>query len=351
MVIYFLLLAFIMMLLSTTTTSSKSGNTGFYISIALLVLFAGFRNITVGTDTGNYVYYFVNRPGGIFSGSNIEKGFLVLQTIAQMISLSYWSLLTLIALTAVSGYAYLIRKVSVNVPISFFVYITLGAYLFFFNGARQGLAAGVFAVALVFLLKRKLMWYVIWVLIASLFHRTVLIMLPFYFLLHFKYSTGRMILFSFLSFIGLSFLSFFISFFDEGVSERYGAYIDRGASGGFLLGLFFFVLSITLIYFRRRIPIQVQKTYDVYLNLCVFNSLIYLVVIIMGVDVNFLRFSQYFLAGYVLIWPLIFKYTDIKTDALFKYLFYMLHLGFYGVYLAKMSSMIPYLFNLELFVG
>jgi transmembrane protein EpsG len=351
MILYFILLAFIMLLLFTPEKNkgSKSSDVGIYVSVILLTLFAGLRNRSVGTDTGNYVYYFETRSEGIFATTNIEMGFLLLEAIAGFISSNYWSLLTVIAFVCATAYTYLIKKVSVNASLSFFLYITLGSYLFFFNGARQGIAGSILAIALVFLIRRKLFWFVFWVLIASLFHRTVLIMLPFYYILTLKYSTGRMIVFSVASFIGLSFLSFFVSFFDDGVAERYGAYIDRGATGGFLLGLFFTVISLLLIYLRNRIPKEIQKIYDVYLNLCVFNSLIYLVVIVLGVDVNFLRFSQYFLAGYVLIWPLIFKYTPLGKDRVFKYVFFMAHLGFYTVYLSKMSRMIPFMFNLELF--
>jgi transmembrane protein EpsG len=353
MIFYFILLALIMLLLYTPVknTGAKSSDLGIYISVTLLTLFAGFRNRSVGTDTNNYIGFFENRSAYNFSNTSIERGFLVLEEIARFVSTNYSIFLTLIALVCVVSYTYLIKKESLNISISFFLYLTLGSYLFFFNGARQGIAASILAIAFVFLLKRKLFWFVFWVLVASLFHRTVLIMLPFYYILILKYSTFRMFLFSVTSFVGLSFLSFFISFFDEVVSVRYSAYIDRDASGGVLLGLFFSVSSLLLIYLRNRIPKEIQKIYDIYLNLCVFNSLIYLVVIVLGVDVNFLRFSQYFLAGYVLIWPLIFKYTPLGKDRVFKNVFYIAHLGFYIVYLSKMSSMIPFILNLELFAS
>lgn len=351
MIIYFILLAFIMLLLYTTENNkgSKSGNLGIYASVVLLTLFAGLRNSSVGTDTNNYLYYFINRSEAIFDQKNYEIGFLLLQNIAGIISENYWSLLTLIAVFCVTAYTFLIIKQSTNVSLSFFLYITLGSYLFFFNGARQGIAASILAIGLFFLIKRKLLWFVFWVFIASLFHRTVLIMLPFYYILTLKYSAFRMVMFSVISFIGLTFTSFFVTFFDESSSVRYSAYINRGANGGFLLAFFFSTLSLVLIYLRNRIPKEILKMYDVYLNLCVFNSIIYLVVILIGADVNFLRFSQYFLAGYVLIWPIIFKYTSLGKDKVFKFLFFMAHLVFYTVYLSKMSSMTPYIFNLDLF--
>jgi hypothetical protein len=352
MIIYFTLLALIMLLLYTSgkLKGSKSSDLGIYVSVILLILFAGLRNKSVGTDTGGYVYYFERGARNFFVSETMESGFLLLETVAASISLSYWSLLTLIAVLSIFAYVYAIKKLTLNIPLSFFLYITLAAYIFFFNGARQGIAASIFAVALVFLLKRKLIWYLVWIFIASLFHKTILIMLPFYFILQFKYSTVRMVLFAVLSFVGLTFLSFFLSFLDEGQGDKYSAYVDRGASGGYLLGLFFFFIAIVLIYFRKIIPIQAQKTYDIYLNLCVFNALIYVVVIAIGVDVNFLRFSQYFLVGYVMIWPIIFKYAPIAKYSLFKVAFYMLHLGFYAIYLLKMSDMIPFVFNTELFI-
>ena len=350
MIIYFILLAFTMLLLFIPSDKSRTNNSRIYLVSIILILFAGLRNQTVGTDSGNYVYFFEREVGNYFSSLNLETGFLTLETLAATISTSYWSLFTLIAIVSVMSYVYSIKKLSQNISLSFFIYITLAAYIFFFNGARQGLAASIFTIALVFLIKRKFLWFLIWVCVASLFHRTVLIMLPFYYILQFKYSTFRMVLFAVLSFVGLTFLSFFLSFLDEGQGDKYSAYVDRGASGGSLLGLFFFFIAIVLIYFRKIIPIQAQKTYDIYLNLCVFNALIYVVVIAIGVDVNFLRFSQYFLVGYVMIWPIIFKYAPIAKYSLFKVAFYMLHLGFYAIYLLKMSDMIPFVFNTELFI-
>lgn len=349
MIIYFILLALLMLLLSNGSNRMRPNTARINAVVVLLILFAGFRNQSVGTDTGNYVYFFVREAGNYFKSANLEAGFLALETLASAISMQYWSLLLLIAIVSVIPYVYSIRSLSINIPLSFFIYITLAAYIFFFNGARQGMAASLFSIALVFLMKRKLYWFIFWVVVASTFHRTIFIMLPFYYILRFEYSTLRMILFAVFSVIGLTFLTFFLSFLDEGQQDKYADYVDRGASGGFLLGFFFFIISIALIYFRRTVPKETHKTYDVYLNLCVFNSLIYVVVIAAGVDVNFLRFSQYFLIGYVMIWPIIFKYTPAAKDALFRYVFYTLHLGFYGVYLSKMSNMIPYVLNLELF--
>lgn len=349
MIIYFILLALIMLLLSNGSNKMRPNTGRINAVIIMMILFAGFRNQSVGTDTPNYVFFFIREAGNYFKSVNLELGFLTLETLASTISMQYWSLLLLIAIVSVIPYGYSIRKLSINYPLSFFIYITLAAYIFFFNGARQGMAAAIFTIALVFLMQRRLYWFVFWVLVASTFHRTIFIMLPFYFILRFEYSTLRMILFAVGSTIALTFLTFFLSFLDEGQQDKYADYVDRGATGGYLLGLFFFVISIALIYFRTTVPKEVHRTYDVYLNLCVFNSLIYLVVIAAGADVNFLRFSQYFLIGYVMIWPIIFKYTPAAKDAVFRYVFYLLHLGFYAVYLSKMSNMIPYVLNLELF--
>lgn len=356
MVIYFIVLFVVIIFLNIgeSFSGSKKVNSLFWISLSaiLLILFAGIRSSSVGTDTSNYVGIF---DDFIYSSnytyaqaSSIDFGYKIVMHISSLIADEYWSLLVIIAAFCVVLSFIVIKKLSANIKISVFLYITLASYLFFFNGARQAIAASVFSIALIYLVKRKIIYYVVWVLIASLFHKTVLVMLPFYFMLNFKFSIKNLIIFSVTSFIAINFISFFLNFFEEDVASRFSVYDTRGAEGGVLLGLFFFIVTFLLIFWRKQMPESILKRYDLYLHFCVFSSLIYLVVITTGKDVNFLRFALYFSMGYILIWPYVLQHVKLFKMGIAKFLFFFVHLLFYYVYLSKMSNLTPYLLNPQL---
>lgn len=355
MIIYFIVLLLVMILLTMDQRLKVAQNkTSIYQVIAgvVLVLFEGFRSNFVGTDTNNYVGIFNGLQYGTYEfidkNSTIEFGYMMLQKVAYIISPHYWSLLTMIAFVGVFISFKSFNLLSLNFKLSVFLFITLASYLFLFNGARQGLAACVYGIAFFYLVSKKLWYYMLWVFIATLFHKTAVIMVPFFYILHWKLSVKKMLLFVLLSVISLLYLSTFLSFFEDSVQDRYAVYENRGAQGGLLLGLFFILLSFYLVYLRKKIAAINQERYNIYLNTCVFSSLIYFVVIATGRDVNFIRLSLYFMIGYFLIWPIIFKDVKFFKSSFGKLIFYTVHLVFFAVYLSKMSSLTPYQFNLNL---
>ena len=59
--------------------------------------------------------------------------------------------------------------------ISLFVYITLGQYAFCFNGERQALAIAIYILAIQYIKSRDFKKYCLIVLIAALFHKTIIV--------------------------------------------------------------------------------------------------------------------------------------------------------------------------------
>jgi hypothetical protein len=321
----------------------------FYSSAIVLVLFAGFRANVVGTDTNNYISMFIaksNQEQSIFEiQGNIEIGYLFLQQVAYFVSTKYWSILTLIALISVIPTYYVLRELTQNVIISIFIYITLGIYLLFFNAGRQGISVAISTVGILYILDRSLVKYLICIFIASLFHKTAIIMIPFYFIITLPFSTKRVLLFLVIGFFSFYFLSTILSVISPDVESRYGVYEDRGATGGFLLAAFFIIVTLLFIGFRNEISEENIYLFDIYLNLAIFTGIIYLVVILTGSDVNFIRITNYFAIGYALIWPIIFEDVRFFKSNGVKFGFVLVHLLFFAVYLSKMSNLVPYEIN------
>jgi transmembrane protein EpsG len=352
---YFVVLTIIMLLVYANKSENKYiklKDISIFFSMVILIAFAGLRNVSVGTDTGNYVGMFTNfqfENKSIFEiETTLERGYLILQKIALAISTDYWSLLTLIAAVCVFCNFYIIKKLSQNIRLSIFIYISLAVYVVFFNAARQGLAISISAISILYIVRKDFLRFIICIVIASFFHRTVLIMLPFYFILRIPFTYKKALLFFVIGFAAFYSFSKVITVFDSTVEERYAVYEDRGATGGELLALFFIVLAAFLMRLRNKITLPNLKLYDVYLNLCLFTAIIYIVVIFTGSDVNFIRITNYFAIGFVLIWPIVFKDVKLFRQSHIKSLFVVVHLLFYAIYLSKMSNLTPYLLNLNL---
>ena len=344
-----MILAFVLLLLKYEQSKRTYSNFSIvFLAAMILVFFAGIRSKSIGVDTGNYIRYFLrfdlNQPL-ISSEGRGDYGFDLLQRLAKHISEEYWSLLFVIAAFAVYFTFKTLRSLSLNLSLSVFLYITLGTYLFFFNGARQGIAAAIYGVALIQILNRKFYKYILWVFVASLFHKTVLMMLPFYFVLRMKFSMKKMVLFSVISVLALLYISSILSLFDDFTEDRYGVYENRGAQGGYLLTFFYVFSASVLIYFRKFINEASRTLYDKYLYLTVFGALVYLVVTLTGKDVNFLRLSLYFSFGNMLIWPIVFEQVKFFKIPGIRLLFFLVHLVFYFIFLSKMRGYVPYTFN------
>jgi hypothetical protein len=324
----------------------------FFVFLAL-VLFAGLRSSDIGTDTNNYVgsfqSYRVATTSVLDSKSSVEIGYLFIEKMCRNITDQYWFLLTIIASIVMFFSLKVFKKLSVNLWLSIFIFITLGFYLFFFNGARQGIAAAIYGMAIVQLVKGNFKKYVLWVLFAALFHKTVLITIPAYFLIKSKYSLKKIILAFVLSLGLISSWVYLITLFPGFLSEHYLAYDNRGALGGVLLTVCYFIMTVFFIRVRKFISANDRYLYDLFLNLTVFHTLIYLVILITGEDISMLRLAHYFSFGFVLIWPIIFRNLKVFNSLVPRIVFVLVHLVFYYVYVYKMSDLMPYQFNPELF--
>jgi len=348
---YFVVLLLVMLLLfiGSNNKFNKPNKLSHYLSGIVLIIFATIRSSGVGTDSNNYVEIFnefKDSTESLFSvKTSLEIGYLILMEIALNISNDYWSLFFLTALICVFTSYYTIYKLSDNIKVSVFIYISLATYFFVFNGMRQAIAASIFGLAIYHLINKKIVGYFIIVLLASFFHSTALIMFPFYYLLRFQFKIRNLILFSIGSFIALYYLSSILTLFGESYYSRYSVYEDRNSTGGYLLTLFFFIISLFFIFSRKKIEKSKLYEYDIYLNMCIFSSIIYLVVSLTGSDVNFLRLTLYFSMCYVLIWPIIFRSVPIFKQSITRLSFVIIHLLFLFFYISKFSNLNPYIFN------
>jgi hypothetical protein len=322
-----------------------------YFSVLILVLFCGLRASSVGVDTNNYVGWFLNvdmSQSFLYNPYSTEYGYTLLIKTISLLSDEYWSFLLISGALAIILNVRALYVLSHNFRISIFLFLTTCTYFFVFNGLRQGIAAAFFSLAIVCIVKDEKFKYLGWVLVAALFHQSVLITLPFFLIARQKFSfkfIAQLVVTS-VAFIALiNNLDFFL---ESSESQRYTQYVDRGATGAGLLTIFFTALPCLYIFFRKFIKFKYLVEYDIYLNFSVVVSTIYMAVFFMGLDVNFVRLAIYFSFGHLLIWPIIFKSEFNGFKKIIFLVFISVFCMFYFVYLIKMGYL-PYIFNSNIF--
>jgi len=319
------------------------------ILFLVLVTFAGIRDLSVGADTGNYRDIFVYKQGALTLTSfigGLEPGFVIFQSIMQSVTTSFTLYLFSIATVVVGLHLKIFKTLSEHKGISIFVFIALGVYLFFFNGARQAMAASIYGFAIFALIEKKPIKYVLITLLAVTFHRSAIIMLPMYFVLVMPFSLKQFLLLVLFTFFFTNGLSIIMNLAPDLVNQRYANYNNRTAGGGVILMVVYSAMTFAFFLVRGAVDKSDLRKYDVFLNYAIFTSLVYIMVNLFGQDVNLIRFTLYASFGFMLIWPIVLRDIPIFKSIVPWSFFIFSHLIFFYVYISKMMT--PYFINPEL---
>lgn len=352
MIPYFLLLLFIVVVAYAGRRSGSKGvrriSTG--AVMVALVAFAGLRDYRVGTDTGNYVRMFsYSESFASVTERQTEVGYNFLSWVARSISDSYSALLLLIAVVAVACYVPTIVKLTRRYETALFLFVTLGVYTFFFNGARQGLAAAICFAAIPFLLQRRLIPYVLTVALATLFHQTALIALVLYPLASRRVDWRRLVALGAAAAVLVVFLQVFVGIAAALLDDKFAAYAVEGEGGGQVWVAFLLGQGAVLYLFKTKVR-DPEGHYGRLLNIYLIGLVPALASTLSGVNPSgLLRLHLYFSSVAILMWPMVF--LQFRTTP-FRGL---VALGFAGVTLlffllttSTFSGLTPYRINPEI---
>lgn len=315
----------------------------------ILVGFAGLRDVSIGTDTGNYVRQFLRADVTSSITRTTEVGYSFLVWSVRELTDSYAVLLSLIAMIVVGCYLVTIRKTVQRYETALFVFVCLGVYTFFFNGARQGIAAALCFAALPFLLERRALPYLLIVGAAALFHHTALVALPLYYLISPRLDITKLLLVAGATLGLIVLLENFVELATELVSEKYAGYARQGKGGGAVLASFLVSQGVGFFLLRDRIG-NLKEEYALLLNI----YLIGLVPVVAAVvtDVNpsgILRFHLYFSPVSILLWPMVFRNVRGPSErAFFGFIFLVFMMSFFVLTTVTFSDLTPYKLNQDI---
>ncbi|MCC8154262.1 MAG: EpsG family protein, partial [Tannerellaceae bacterium] len=140
-------------------------------------MFQGFRSTSVGTDLISYIpdYSAIGRQGFTqLSYMNYEVGYVLLNKILYVLGLDERGFLIAIAVIIQVPIFYTLYSYSESPIISILWYFTFGNFIMTFSGLRQGIAIAICFVAYIFIRKKKIVFFVLTVLLAATFHSSAL---------------------------------------------------------------------------------------------------------------------------------------------------------------------------------
>jgi hypothetical protein len=174
----------------------------FIVSVTMIVM-SYLRADTVGIDYKQYADYFTQvRNGGwsfLISDANayrIEPGYSLFNYVISLFTGDVHIFMLFIAIFTITLTAVLLYKYCPIPWVGMFVFVSFGFFGNSLSFIRQSMAIAIYLFAVHYLKERKLLPYIIIVLLAASFHKAILIMIPVYFIANIKVSWKSLVAYS-----------------------------------------------------------------------------------------------------------------------------------------------------------
>lgn len=328
--------------------SPMLGRLALLVTTVAIILFAGLRDFSVGTDTLNYKRWFDNYYD-FFSVFGIETDplFSVLIFLSKSLSDSFSLFLVLTSAVAVVPYVLAIFRMVARYEVGIYLFITLGAYTFIFNGQRQAIAMAITFWAVRFILSKKFFPYAISVVFASFFHFTALVALPLYYIASAKLRLSRVFSILGVSIILGALVNSYLGPLFQLVDPRFASYAISGEGGGAVMVAFLMVQAMILISLRRIIRYDKSK-YNALLNIYLVSLVPALVSTVASLNPSgVLRLHLYFSNMSIILWPMILEQVGKRERGFFAIIFVFITLLFFIITTTSYSDLTPYMINME----
>lgn len=241
------------------------------------------------------------------------------------------------------------RSMSANFALSCFAYITLCIYMWPFNGTRQAVAVAILFFAAPLLCERK-DWgkFCICVYIASIFHASALMVIPFLLICRLKPFSKEIVVACFviaatailLPSLWNSIIGFLESIGQEKMASDYSD-LASARSGVNMLRIVLAAVPVLFCYIERTRLVGKSKNLDLIVNMCLMN----LVFILCAYRMTTLaRFSQYFVVALPLLIPAIIDTLDKKSRPGVTIIVVGLLIAHMAILLPRDSGLVPYSF-------
>lgn len=301
----------------------KSYKINFIYAVSLiLILQSGLRNLAVGADTYQYYNRFEiikNTPLNNIVDSVIayyafsigkDPGYDIFQKLIQYVLPHYQLFLIFVAIVFFSALGNFINKNTTRVSeasLAYVLYCCLFLNFFSITGIRQTIATAASLYGYELVKKRKLVPFIILILLASTIHKSVLIFMPFYFISQVKKAKfiywGALIIFPVLMYYRVTITQFF-----QNLSGyvTYEIYEDTGTyTFTFMLLLF----AIVALWRMKAVRLQNEEAtpiYNAFILAILFTPLTW-------VNPSAMRVVQYYSIFMLLLVPMVISSFEVDS--------------------------------------
>ena len=239
--------------------SEKRRRVDCLLCFLLLWLVQALRSTDVGHDISNaYLPAFLSLDNVDLSllfkdtiGYSFEIGFQAYLKIVKLITNNVNVFLAISSFIILAPVAYNFYKYSRKPELSFIIFASVILYHFSFSGLRQAIAVSLCFLTYSFIIKRRLLPFLLFVILAFYFHKSALVFLPAYFLYGLKFDVKSFIIVAIALVIVFMYVDTIAEFFRDIIfgDTAYSGYMDdKVASFGLtilyvLMAVFLFVFS------------------------------------------------------------------------------------------------------------
>lgn len=351
---YYIIFSLSLAFFAISQTLVRNGRVGsrFFLltSIILLICLAAYRGQWVGTDTSTYLSFWDKFQNVDFQFENwlfSEPLFVLLQNITRYIAdetflgqeVFLGAISTLVCCLTFAA----IKQNSVNKTLSFFVFLFLGFYTFHFNGARQAIAIALFLYSIKYILNGNAKKYALIVFVGFLFHKTMLITIPFYFLFRRDFTPKVVLLIVLFTFAATYSITSVVEYASE-YDERYRGYANSDFDGGGVVSVMFYTVILLWLYLVGKLNRINSKLYNIsLLSMFISVSIGWLSV---GLSLNpsgVLRLAYYFTQFMIFALPMsILSFHSKSTRNVLLSLFILCSLCYFYFTTTSFSGLAPY---------
>lgn len=329
------------------------------ITFTIFAILVGLRSVTVGNDTASYTILFneISSTQILLLETRFEKGFIYLNKILSFIWDDPQILFIVASVIIMFSFAVFIKRYSDNIWLSVLIFFTFGYYSGSNNTIRQFIALSIVLWAYDYILKKKLLKFVVLIMIASQFHITAITFILAYPLANLKLSKKNIILFISIAAIGYGAFNILLNIALK-IFPQYSYYVgSEYMTGGIrlasvmnflvlaIIGVLFWGSSIRKYKFTKKGNITYNASVDIWG--------IYLIISILLTFISFKfnlieRFAEYFTVSVIITLPNIVSRIKNKTLKVLNYvgisIFFILYSTIILVYRPEWNQIYPYKF-------
>jgi len=236
-----------------------------WLLVAALPMFAliAFRGEYIGADTRGYLRFFnemIDTPWNKMfvlnnSGYEFEPGFIVFEKLITLITHNsnvYQVIYSSIYLLAVTTFANQLEKANFSF---LYFFVTFGIYTFMFTGVRQCLAMCMCLFSYKFIKKRRIIPFLILLLLAFSFHKSAILFIVAYFIYNRKIGWINSVIYAGFAGFAYVYIEVIQEWFNETLDYEYS--IEETGNGF----IFFAVVALitvfsffTVLYYKKKTP-------------------------------------------------------------------------------------------------